>query len=123
MPPVASTTAREAMVTGLAVASFAVRNCSPATAPSSVRSASATQPSITRIEGVERTASISADMIALPAMSQRQCTIERDAIMEQVVDTGAGFARQSQGYGLIDQARADGDRIGGMCLRTVAFGD
>src|SRR4030088_1636893 len=52
-----------------------------------------------------------------------EVAIERNTVMEEVVDTCAGFARQSERYRLIDQARADRDRIGGMCLGTVAFGD
>src|SRR2546429_116601 len=52
-----------------------------------------------------------------------EVAIKGNAVMEQVMDTRAGFARQSECYLRIDQARADGNRIGGMCLRTVAFSD
>ena len=52
-----------------------------------------------------------------------EVAIKGNAVVEQVMDTRAGFARQSECYFLIDQARADGNRIGGMCLRTVAFSD
>jgi len=43
--------------------------------------------------------------------------------MQEVADALAGFARQSQRHGLIDQAGAGGDGIGGVRLRTVAFRD
>ena len=90
-----------------------------------------------------RTASINAAMIALPAMSPRTCTmrraecaascddrepafevaIERNAVVQEIVDARAGFARQSKRDRLVDQARADRDRVGGMRFRAVAFGD
>ena len=52
-----------------------------------------------------------------------EVAIKGNAVVEQVIDTRAGFARQSECYFLIDQARADRDRIGGMGLRTVTLGD
>jgi len=52
-----------------------------------------------------------------------EVAIERDAVVKQVADARAGLARQSQCYRLIDEARADGDRVGGMRFRAVAFGD
>ncbi len=52
-----------------------------------------------------------------------EVAIEGNAVMQEVMDTRAGFARQSECYFLIDQARAGRDRIGGMGLRTVALGN
>ena len=52
-----------------------------------------------------------------------EVAIERHAVAQQVVDARAGFACQSERYGLIDQAGADGDRIGRMRLGAVAFCD
>src|SRR6266404_1685787 len=52
-----------------------------------------------------------------------EIAIERDAIVKQVVDTRAGFARQSQRHRLIDQAGAGGDGIGGVRFGAVALGD
>src|SRR5713226_8749776 len=52
-----------------------------------------------------------------------EVAIERNTVMQEVMDTRAGFARKSECYFLIDQARADRDRIGGMGLRTVALGN
>ena len=52
-----------------------------------------------------------------------EVAIERNTVMQEVADTVAGFARQSQRHRLIDQAGADRDRIGGVRLRAVAFGN
>ena len=52
-----------------------------------------------------------------------EVAIERYAIVQQIVDTRAGLARQPEGDRLVDQAGAGGDRIGGMRLGAVAFGN
>ncbi len=41
-----------------------------------------------------------------------EVAVERDAVVQEVVDAGAGFARDPQRERLIDQAGAGGDRIG-----------
>ncbi len=52
-----------------------------------------------------------------------EVAIEWHAVTEQVVDARAGFACEAQRYRCIDQAGTDGDRIGRVRLRAVAFGD
>ena len=52
-----------------------------------------------------------------------EVAIERDAVVQEIVDARAGLPRQSERDRLVDQARADRDRIGGVRLRAVALGD
>ena len=50
-----------------------------------------------------------------------EVAIERHAVAQQIMDARAGLACQSQRYRLIDEARADRDRVSGMGFRAVAF--
>src|SRR5260370_38310639 len=50
-----------------------------------------------------------------------EVAIERNSVMQQIMDTRAGFARQSQRDRFVDQPPADGDRIGGMALPPLAL--
>jgi hypothetical protein len=52
-----------------------------------------------------------------------EVAIERDAVMQQIVDARAGLPRQSERDRFVDQARADRDRIGGVRFCAVALGD
>ena len=52
-----------------------------------------------------------------------EVAIERNAVMQQIVDARAGLPRQSKRDGLVDQPGADRDGIGGVRFRAVAFGD
>ena len=143
MPPVASTTAREAMVTGLAVASPTLRNLQ-----SGDRAILGQQRfgGITfdhpdrgrRAHGFDQrrhdrlARHVAADMHDAPRRMRGfaadrepafEVAIERNAVTQQVMDAGAGFARYSERDRFIDQARADRDGIGGVRFRAVAFGD
>src|SRR5260370_40741779 len=51
-----------------------------------------------------------------------EVAIERNSVLQQIMDTRAGFARQSQRDRFVDQPRAYGDRIGGLGPRAVALG-
>ena len=130
------------MVHGRAVTSSALRSCRPVTAPSAVNRASATKPSITRIDGVLRTASVSAEMMALRHVAadmhdaaRRMCglaadrklafevAIEGHAVLQEVVNARGRFLCQRQCDAFVDDAAADRDGIGRMRLGAVAFGD
>ncbi len=89
MPPVASTTARDAIDTGFVTASPAWRNCG----------------------------------LLCHRKLAFEVAIEWHAVTQQIVDARAGFACEAQRYRFIDQAGADGDGIGRMRFRAVAFGD
>ena len=52
-----------------------------------------------------------------------QIAIEGNAVSQEIMDTRGRFARKRKRYPLVDEAAADRDRIGGVRLRTVAFGD
>ncbi len=52
-----------------------------------------------------------------------EVAIEGNAVMQEVMDTRAGFARQSKRDRFIDESCADRHRICGMGLRTVALGN
>jgi hypothetical protein len=43
--------------------------------------------------------------------------------MQEIMNACAGFAREAEGYALIDQAGPDRDSVSGVRFRAVALGD
>ena len=143
MPPVASTTAREATITGFAAASPTLRNCSPVTAPSSVkqRFGGKTFDHADRRRLAHRfdqrrndrlAGHVAADMhdaprgmrgLAADREPAFEVAIEGNAVAQEIMDARAGLAREAKRDRFVDKAAADGDRIGGMRFGAVAFGD
>ncbi len=50
-----------------------------------------------------------------------EIAVEGNAVMQEIMDTGAGFARQPERDRLVDDAAADRDRVSGMRLGAVAI--
>ena len=61
--------------------------------------------------------------LAATASLPFEVAVERHAVSQQVVDAGAGLARQTERDRLVDEPGADRDRIGGVRFGAVAFGD
>ena len=143
MPPVASTIARDAMITGRAAGSSALRSCKPGDrvvfgqqrfgdkafdhADRGCLAHGLDQRGDDRLAGHVAAHMHDAPrrMRGLPADRELafEVAIEGHAVSQEVVDARAGLARQSKRDLLVDDAAADRDRVGGMRFRAVALGD